>query len=50
MYVQEEERIKSAAGGSLNYVNRKRNANFKGNISSSSSKEKGAHQLQHRSQ
>jgi hypothetical protein len=49
MCVQEEERIKSATGRSLNYVNRKRNANFKGNFSSSS-KGKGSHQLQHRPQ
>jgi hypothetical protein len=45
MCVQEEERIKSANSGSLNYMNRKRNANFKGNFSSSSSKGKGSHQL-----
>jgi hypothetical protein len=50
MCVQEEERIKSANSGSLNYVNRKRNANFKGNFSFSSSEEKGSHQLQHRPQ
>jgi hypothetical protein len=43
MCVQEKERIKSANSGSLNYVNRKRNANFKGNFSSSSSKGKGSH-------
>jgi hypothetical protein len=42
----QEERIKSANSGSLNYVNRKRNANFKGNFSSSS-KGKGSQQLQH---
>jgi hypothetical protein len=45
MCVQEEERIKSANSGSLNYVNRKRNANFKGNLSSSFSKGKGSQQL-----
>jgi hypothetical protein len=47
MCVQEEERIKSTAGGSLNYVNKKKNANYKGNFSSSSSsssKGKGSHQ------
>jgi hypothetical protein len=46
----QEERIKSTNSGSLNYVNRKRSTNFKGNFSSSSSKEKGSHQLQHRPQ
>jgi hypothetical protein len=47
MCVQEEERIKSTTGGSLNYVNKKKNANYKGNFSSSSSsssKSKGSHQ------
>jgi hypothetical protein len=47
MCVQEEKRIKSATGGSLNYVNKKKNANFKGNFSSSSSsssKGKSSHQ------
>jgi hypothetical protein len=48
MCVQEEERIKSTTGGSLNYMNRKRSANFKSNFSSSSSKGKGSHQLRHR--
>jgi hypothetical protein len=50
MCVQEDERIKSSNSGSLNYVNKKRNANIKGNFSSSSSKGKGSHQLQHRPQ
>jgi hypothetical protein len=47
MCVQEEERIKSATSGSLNYVNKKKNANFKGNFSSSS---KGKSSHQHRPQ
>jgi hypothetical protein len=51
MCVQEEERIKSAIGGSLNYVNKKKNANFKGNFSSSSSSSsKGKSSHQHRPQ
>jgi hypothetical protein len=47
MCVQEEERIRSTTGGSLNYVNKKKNANFKGNFSSSS---KGKSSHQHRPQ
>jgi hypothetical protein len=47
MCVQEEERIKSATGGCLNYVNKKKNANFKDNCSSSS---KGKSSHQHRPQ
>jgi hypothetical protein len=47
MCVQEEERIKSTTSGSLNYVNKKKNANFKGNFSSSS---KGKSSHQHRPQ
>jgi hypothetical protein len=47
MCVQEEERIRSTTGGSLNYVNKKKNTNFKGNFSSSS---KGKSSHQHRPQ
>jgi hypothetical protein len=47
MCIQEEERIKYTTGGSLNYVNKKKNANFKGNFFSSS---KGKSSHQHRPQ
>jgi hypothetical protein len=51
MCVQEEERIRSTTGGSLNYVNKKKHANFKGNFSSSSSSfSKGKNSQQHRPQ
>jgi hypothetical protein len=51
MCVQEEERIRSTTGGSLNYVNKKKHANFKGNFSSSSSSSsKGKSSQQHRPQ
>jgi hypothetical protein len=50
MCVQEEERLKTANGGSINYVsNKKRNTNFKGNFekcNTSSSKGKTPQQSQ----
>jgi hypothetical protein len=46
MCVQEEERIKSANGGSINYVHKKKIANNKGN--NYSSKGKAPQQIQHK--